>query len=232
MDENKWIFIADAADFVGTKDVPLRIELALILKAIRLRGVRPGEREPVEITASEAAGLRIDCFHSRLVLGELITMYEYVQMRWVDVERLEHADVERLAREVRKAAASAAPPPKQGTESAVSTATLVSEAPPMAQQAETRPSADAPGGAKTSAEEAGRLGGKKSVKIRRENMKWISVGLRIVREHFERCPTASYASCARAIAKACQLDKVTCPEHKSLAAWVSRQRKPGGEFPA
>jgi hypothetical protein len=51
------------------------------------------------------------------------------------------------------------------------------------------------------------------------------------RARYERCPTASYASVARAIVKDCQSADVTCPKVEPLAAWVSKQRKPGGEFP-
>jgi hypothetical protein len=84
---------------------------------------------------------------------------------------------------------------------------------------------------KISTAEAGSRGGKKGAKTKRANMKWISRALTIGRARYERCPTASYASVARAIAKDCQSADVTCPKVETLAAWVSKQRKPGGEFP-
>ena len=84
--------------------------------AIPLRGVRPGESEPVEIPFNE--GGRVDCKKSRIVIGRLCTTYLSVTMKWPDVERLAQADVkrlvqadaERLAREASEAASSAAPP--------------------------------------------------------------------------------------------------------------------------
>jgi hypothetical protein len=229
---DKWILLADAADFVGTKDVPLRIELAGMLGAIRLRGVRPGEREPVEIPASEAAGLRIDCFRSRLILGRLLTMYERVQMRWVDVERLEHADVERLAREVREAAASREPPTMQAPEGAANAEETPTPKPPDQPPPQSAPiPRSAASATKTTVAEAGRAGGKESAKTKRANMKWIPRALNIGRARYESSPTASYASVARAIVKDCQLAGVTCPKAETLAAWVSEQRKPDGEFP-
>jgi hypothetical protein len=103
----------------------------------------------------------------------------------------------------------------------------------LAQEAET------PGGAKISTNEAGRRGGKKSAKTKRANMEWLPRALAIGRARYESRPPASdesrplasYASVARAIVKDCQSAGVTCPTVERVAAWVSDQRKPGGEFP-
>jgi hypothetical protein len=94
-----------------------------------------------------------------------------------------------------------------------------------------RPSAEEGGREKISMAEAGSRGGKKSAKTKRANMKWIPRARRIERARYKSCPTASYASVARAIVKDCQSAGVTCPKVETLAAWVSDQRKPGGEFP-
>ena len=68
-----WILLAEAAKFIGKKDVPRRI------KGAGMRGTRVGESTLVEIPASEVAGLRIDWVRSSLRLGRLCTMYQGVQ---------------------------------------------------------------------------------------------------------------------------------------------------------
>ncbi len=64
------IFVADAARFIGKSRGKRLINLAWKRKAIPLRGVRPGESEPVEIPFNE--GGRVDCKKSRIVIGRLV----------------------------------------------------------------------------------------------------------------------------------------------------------------
>jgi hypothetical protein len=109
------IFVADAADFIGKSRGKRLINQAWKQKTIRLRGVRPGESEPVEIPFNE--GGRVDCKKSRIVMGRLCTTYLSVTMKWPEVRRLAQADVERLGREAKEVAASAAPWSKQGRQS-------------------------------------------------------------------------------------------------------------------
>jgi hypothetical protein len=97
MAEDKWISVADAADFLGTSDATELIQRYWKLGTVRLYGVRPGESEPVGIPAGEAG--TIDCIESRVGAGELFTTYHSVTIAWDDVERLAQADVERLLRE-------------------------------------------------------------------------------------------------------------------------------------
>ena len=130
------IFVADAADFIGKSDAKPLINLAWKMGAIPLRGVRPGESEPVEIPFNE--GGRVDCKKSRIVIGRLCTTYLSVTMKWTDVERLAQVDVrrlvqadaERLAREASEAASSAAPP-KQAPGGASNADILEAEAGPL-----------------------------------------------------------------------------------------------------
>ena len=84
MAEDHWISVACAADIVATSDARKLIQRAWKLGAIRLRGLRPGESEPVEIPSSE--GGKVDCKKSRIVIGRLCTTYLNVTMKWPDVE--------------------------------------------------------------------------------------------------------------------------------------------------
>ena len=98
------IFVADAAHFIGKPGAKRLINQAWKQGTITLRGVRPGESEPVEIPFNE--GGRVDCKKSRIVIGRLCTTYLSVTMKWPDVERLAQADVEWLLREAALVAAN------------------------------------------------------------------------------------------------------------------------------
>jgi hypothetical protein len=107
------ISVAEAADFIGTPDAPRLIQLAWKLKIIQLRGVRPGESDPVEIPFSENG--TVDCDASRIGEGALLTAYRNVTIAWANVRRLTQIDVKRLAKQ---AATTALPPPAQMSQSA------------------------------------------------------------------------------------------------------------------
>jgi hypothetical protein len=129
MADDKWISVADAADFIGTPDAARLINLAWKSRTYRLRGVRPGESEPVEIPLNERG--RIDCVTSRVVVGRLLTAYHSVTMKWADVKRLTQADVRRLTQEARGAAASATPPPNEAPQAASNADIFEAEAGPL-----------------------------------------------------------------------------------------------------
>ena len=97
MAQDKWILVADAAHFLGKPRGKRLINQAWKQGFITLRGVRPGESEPVEIPFNE--GGRVDCKNSRIVIGRLATTYLSVTVAWPDVERLAQADVDSLLRE-------------------------------------------------------------------------------------------------------------------------------------
>ena len=106
MADDKWVLLAEAADFLGTPDAERILNLAWKLRkqcGFRFRGVRPGENEPVEIPFSEDA--QIDCAGSCIGEGTLLTTYRRVRIAWVDVKRLAQADVNRLAQEAKEMAA-------------------------------------------------------------------------------------------------------------------------------
>ncbi len=126
MAENQWISVAYAADIVATSDARKPIQRAWKLGAIRLRGLRPGESEPVEIPFNE--GGRVDCKKSRIVIGRLCRPHESVTMRWADVERLAQADFER---ELLKASSPASPPTEQAPQGASNADISDAEAGPL-----------------------------------------------------------------------------------------------------
>jgi hypothetical protein len=103
MAQDKRILVAGAADILGKPRGKRLINQAWKQGFITLRGVRPGESEPVEIPSNE--GGRVDCKKSLIVIGRLATTHHSVTMAWADVERLARADVDWLLRE----AASPAP---------------------------------------------------------------------------------------------------------------------------
>jgi hypothetical protein len=105
MSEDRRISAEAAADFLGTPDACQIINQAWKQGFSQLRGVPPGESEPVEIPATEDG--RVKCKKSRVMIGRLCTTYLNVTIAWPDVERLAHADVERLLR----AAAPESPAP-------------------------------------------------------------------------------------------------------------------------
>ena len=107
------IFVADAAHFIGKSGAKRLINQAWKRGTILLRGVRPGESEPVEIPFNE--GGRVDCKKSRIVIGRLCTTYLSVTMKWPDVERLVQADFEW---QLREAETPVSPPLKQTPQSA------------------------------------------------------------------------------------------------------------------
>jgi hypothetical protein len=112
MAKEGWIFLALAAALIG-RDAPRRIQLAWMLGTIQLRGIPhaiPRAYEYIEIPASEAGSLTIDCRRSRVGRPRLWS-YRSVQMR--------KADVERLARQAREAAS---PVPNQVSQSALDAA--------------------------------------------------------------------------------------------------------------
>jgi hypothetical protein len=119
MAEEKWISVADATDFIGTPDAPELIQRAWKLRIIRLRGVRPGESEPVEIPFSEDG--TVDCDDSHIAIGTLLTTYHSVTVKWADVERLAQVDFDRRAKE---AGRPASPPPEQTPQSASNSADI------------------------------------------------------------------------------------------------------------
>jgi hypothetical protein len=110
--EDKRISIADAADFLGTPDAAGLIERASKLGTVRLRGVRPGETEPVEIPADENG--KLDCVAS-LIGDRLFTGFQTVTIAWVDVKWMAQADVNRQAQD---ASTHASPPQNQAAQSA------------------------------------------------------------------------------------------------------------------
>jgi hypothetical protein len=119
MAQDRWISLADAADFIGTPDAPRLIQLAWKRGAIRLRGVRAGESEPVEIPWSEDG--TVDCDASRIGAGGLLSTYHSVTVKWADVKRLANFDARRLAK---AAGTPASPPPVQTPQSVSSSADI------------------------------------------------------------------------------------------------------------
>jgi hypothetical protein len=128
MAHDKRISVADAAGFIGTPDAPGIIEQARKRGVVRLRGVPAGKTKAVEISPSERG--EIDCSASRIGVGTLLTTYRSVTIAWADVKRLAQADVERLAREAREAATSAAPA-KEAPQGASNSDILGAEAGPL-----------------------------------------------------------------------------------------------------
>jgi hypothetical protein len=121
------ISVAEAADFIGTPDAPRLIQLAWKLKIIRLRGVRPGESDPVEIPFSENG--TVDCDASRIGEGALLTTYRNVTIAWADVRRLTQIDVKRLAKQAGTPASS---PPAQISQSGPNSDITAAKAGPKA----------------------------------------------------------------------------------------------------
>jgi hypothetical protein len=131
MVEDRRISVASAAEFIGANGCRL-INWAWRQGAVLPFGVRPGEHEPVEISASERS--RIDCATSRVVSG-LFTWFQNVTLRWSEVKRLAQVDVELLGqtdiellwqaadeRLAREAGTVASPPPRQDANASVAEA--------------------------------------------------------------------------------------------------------------
>jgi hypothetical protein len=202
---DKWILIRDATDFIGKKRGACRlINREYKLGTIQLQGIRPGEREPVEIPSNE--GGRLDCVGSRLVLGRLLTLYESVIIKWDDVKRLTQTDVDEQTRVARNEAAAAAPPPKQAPQNASVTESARDVSPV----------------------ETGRAGGKKSAEKRREKReKWVPHARELAKEAYLRNPAASNDDIASEIESSWKLGDVDCPGHGTLWVFVSDLRKSG-----
>jgi hypothetical protein len=112
MAEDRWISVADAADFFETPDAERLINQAWKLGTGRFRGVRPGENETVEIPSSEHG--KINCAASRVVDG-LFTTHLSVVMRWADAKPLAPASIE-----AEENTAPASSPPHREPQSAAS----------------------------------------------------------------------------------------------------------------
>jgi hypothetical protein len=111
MADDKWISVADAADFLGSPHGKRLVNLAWKSGFIRLYGTPAGESESVEIPLNE--GGRVNCKKSCIVIGRLCRMYHDVTVNWVDVKRLTQVDVTRLAEEARMAASFPTEPARQ-----------------------------------------------------------------------------------------------------------------------
>jgi hypothetical protein len=96
MPENEWTWLALAPARIGTHDAPQRLKRAWLEGALFLRGVPhaiPETQEVVDIPASEAGHLLLDCARSRIVRlssqgRRRLTYYRSVQVRTADIERL------------------------------------------------------------------------------------------------------------------------------------------------
>jgi hypothetical protein len=135
MADDKWILLAEAADFLGTPDAERILNLAWKLRkqcGFRFRGVCRGESEPVEIPFSEDA--QIDCAGSCVGEGTLLTKYRRVQIAWVDVKRLAQADVNRLAQEAKETAALDALPTERAPQGASDADILEAKAGPLVEE--------------------------------------------------------------------------------------------------
>jgi hypothetical protein len=203
MAEDQWISVAYAADIVATSEARKLIQRAWKLGAIRLRGVPPGEGEPIEIPPSE--GGRVDCKKARIVIGRFCTTFLNVTMKWADVKRLAQADFERQLLE----AESPSSPPLKSTRSASG-------------------SANAPN--ISSAAEIGRTGGKKSGEVRRAGRKWVPHATELAEAAVSREPAASIGRIAGLIADNWKLREVKCPGHDTLVGFVS-ERRASGQLP-
>jgi hypothetical protein len=210
MAEDRWISVADAADFLKTHDACRLIQRSWKLGTIRLYGVRPGESEPVEIPSNE--GGRVGCKKSRIVIGSLFTTYQSVTMAWADVERLAQAqaDAERLAqadaeRLLQEGKTPASSPPKQAAQSPSN------EANPR----------------NLSLAEIGRTGGRKSGEVRRAGRKWVPHATELAEAACSREPAASHGRIAVLIADNWKLREVDCPGHDTLSKFVSELRASG-----
>jgi hypothetical protein len=194
------ISVVDAAHFIGKSGVKRLINQAWKRRFIRLRGVRPGESEAVEIPFNE--GGRVDCKKSRIVIGRLCTTHLSVTMMWPDVERLAHADFER---QLREAETPGSPPLKQAPESA-----------------------SGPTNARNlSPAEIGRTGGRKSGEVRRAGRKWVPHATELAEAACSREPAASHGRIAGLIADNWKLREVDCPGHDTLSTFVSELRASG-----
>jgi hypothetical protein len=161
LSENDWTWLklgwlALAARF-GSRGAEQRLQRAWEEGALALRGVPstiPETREVVEIPASEAVRLTLDCPRSRIVrLGNrgrrLLTHWHSVQVGEADVERVAQAHIERLARKTGENRAAAAKshaqpvPPDEGAAAVhAQEADTTSQAiTPDAQKADTLPTA-------------------------------------------------------------------------------------------
>jgi hypothetical protein len=113
MEEDQWISVADAADFIG-EHAPRIISWAWKLGTVRLYGMRPGEPEPVEIPAHEGGSL--DCDESWVVIGDLCTTYRGVTLRLADLEWLAQAQ-DKLERQALQASEGASSAPQAAADS-------------------------------------------------------------------------------------------------------------------
>jgi hypothetical protein len=191
------IFVADAARFIGKSGAKRLINQAWKRGTVPLRGVRPGESEPVEIPFNE--GGRVDCKKSRIVIGRLCTTHLSVTIKWPDVERLAQADFDR---QWRKAEQSGSPTSEQGPQIA----------------------GGATNARNLSPAEIGRVGGKKSGESRRASRKWVPHATILAQAVCLREPAASNEDIPVAIADEWKLHDVDYPGPKTLSRFVSEQR--------
>jgi hypothetical protein len=215
--DDRWILAADAADFLGKR---ARKRISRRLGPVRLRGARPGERELGDISVDETQGARLDWGRSRIVDG-LFTLFVNVHMRWADVERLADA----LADE--PAPRNPNPVDLAGDLTVkVSMDALADALAARAIEAE-QPTPAAAGRGKKTVAESGSRGGIKSGESRRAARKWVPHATKLGKAACERNRSASHAAIAREIFDNWRLKRVKCPEHDTLARFVSECRRDG-----
>jgi hypothetical protein len=132
MPENEWTWLALAPALIGTRDAPQRLQRAWLDGTLHLRGVPhaiPETHEVVEIPASEAGHLLLDCARSRIVRlssqgRRQLTYYRSVQVKTADIERLAREARENRAANTAMAQAPSPPattPPEQMKQNAAET---------------------------------------------------------------------------------------------------------------